>query len=346
MPLTSPVNGANAIVLTGLLITTIFVNQLRRSRARHRSRQELLQVLKSIDSVALEEELSRRSVGSHFVNTVVRPRHEARAGALDAELQRLGIAAPDDEIVPGPPRKAYDTFARPREGEPCDAEYIARRAPLLAQQIFFLQRHELTRRNTLLRNVDDVEQGRANARKPRHNVTVVLDNLRSAENVGSIFRTADATRALKVITCGITATPPQRKLEKTSLGAHASVPCEHYESTLQAVHALRGAGIRVVALETVDGAIPMHTAPQLGDEEAGVALVLGNEVSGVDAAVLAVCDAVLVVPVFGVKNSLNVACCAAIALYEVLRRWGKYPSADAAPFEDAAELISPARTYN
>jgi tRNA G18 (ribose-2'-O)-methylase SpoU len=92
-----------------------------------------------------------------------------------------------------------------------------------------------------------------------------------------------------------------------------------------------------VALETVDGAIPMHTAPQLGDEEAGVALVLGNEVSGVDAAVLALSDAVLVVPVFGVKNSLNVACCAAIALYEVLRRWGKYPSADAAPFEDAAE---------
>ena len=76
----------------------------------------------------------------------------------------------------------------------------------------------------------------------------------------------------------------------------------------------------------IEGALPLHSAPQLGEEAAGVALVLGNEVTGVDASVLAACDAVVEVPVFGVKNSLNVACCASIALYEVLRRWGKYAS--------------------
>lgn len=282
-----------------------------------------LALLKEIDSASLEAELIRRAAGSHVVDTALRARHDGRADALDAELQKLGIAAPADDLAPGPPRKAYTSFAQPRDGEPCDAEYIAHHAPRHAQHVAFLHRHELARLNTLLRNADDAEQASTNAGKPRHNVTVVLDNLRSAENVGSIFRTADATRALKIVTCGITATPPQRKLEKTALGALASVPCEHYESTLQAVQALRAAGTYVVALETTEDALPIHTAPQLGDETAGVALVMGNEVTGVDAAVLAECHATVVVPVFGVKNSLNVACCASIALYEVLRRWGK-----------------------
>ena len=83
----------------------------------------------------------------------------------------------------------------------------------------------------------------------------------------------------------------------------------------------------MVALETVEGALPLHMAPQLADDAAGVAIVMGNEVTGVDAAVLAACDAVVEVPVFGVKNSLNVACCTSIALYEVLRRMGKFASA-------------------
>ncbi len=294
--------------------------------ARLKASRAALALLKTVDSGALEAELARRSVGSHIVNTAVRPRHAERADALDAELSKLGITAPGDELAAGPPRKAYDTFARPREDEPCDSAYIARKAPLMAQQVAFLHRHELARRNALLRNVDDAEQALASARKSRHNVTVVLDNLRSAENVGSIFRTADAARAARIVTCGITPTPPQRKLEKTSLGALASVPCDHHDSTLHAVRTLRDAGLRVVALETVEGALPLHSAPQLGEEAAGVALVLGNEVTGVDASVLAACDAVVEVPVFGVKNSLNVACCASIALYEVLRRWGKYAS--------------------
>ena len=327
--------GAAAVAAVG---ATTAVAWLVHALLRHRRARtaDALALLKAVDSGALMAELSRRELGSHRVNTSVRPRHAARADALDAELDKLGVASPEDDLAPGPPRKAYDCFARPREDEPCDAPYIARRAPLVAQQVAFLHRHELARRNALLRNHDDAEQALANARRRRHNVSVVLDNLRSAENVGSIFRTADAARAARVVTCGFTPTPPQRKLEKTSLGALASVPCEHHDATLAAVASLRAAGVRVVALETVEGALPLHAAPQLGDEAAGVALVLGNEVTGVDAAVLAACDAVVEVPVFGVKNSLNVACCASIALYEVLRRWGKFESAAAIATADGA----------
>ena len=183
-------------------------------------------------------------------------------------------------------------------------------------QVAFLHRHELARRNELLRNVDDAEKAMASASKPRHNVTLVLDNLRSAENVGSIFRCSDAAR-VSIATCGFTTTPPDRKLEKTALGAITSVPCTHYDGTLAAVRALRAKGMYIVALETTEDAVCMGTAPQLGDEARGVAIVLGNEVTGVDKTVLDACDAVLEIPVFGVKNSLNVACCASIVLYEV-----------------------------
>ena len=252
-----------------------------------------LSLLKTVDSQALEAELERRRVGSHVINTTERPLHALRAKLLDAELLKLGIA-PDD-LAPGPPRKAYKSFARPRDGDPCDDTFVAKKAPLIAQQVAFLHRHELARRNELLRNVDDAERARVNARKPRHKVTLVLDNLRSAENVGSIFRTADAARA-SIVTCGFTTTPPDRKLEKTALGAIASVPCTHYDGTLHAVRSLRSRGLLVVALETTEDAVPLGVAPQLGDEARGVAIVLGNEVTGVDKAVLDECVSPLLSP--------------------------------------------------
>lgn len=155
---------------------------MRKRRAETSARA--LALLKVVDSAVLEAELERRRVGSHVFNTTVRPLHPARAAAVDAELAKLGIETSAD-IAPGPPRKAYDSFARPRDGEECDDTFIAKKAPLMAQQIAFLHRHELARRNELLRNVDDAAKAFENARKPRHNVTIVLDNLRSAENVSA-----------------------------------------------------------------------------------------------------------------------------------------------------------------
>jgi len=150
-------------------------------------------------------------------------------------------------------------------------------------------------------------------RRPIH---IVLDNLRSAFNVGAIFRLADAARAAAVIPCGYTAHPPHHKLEQTSLGTTDSVPWQRFAQTTDAVDELRRAGVQVVALETAESATPFHRF----DFAFPVGLVLGNEALGVSQAVLARCDGVVQIPVFGYKNSVNVATAAAIVLYELLRR--------------------------
>ncbi|HTW91816.1 MAG TPA: RNA methyltransferase [bacterium] len=154
------------------------------------------------------------------------------------------------------------------------------------------------------------------AKLTRRPIHIVLDNLRSAFNVGSIFRLADAARAAEVITCGYTAYPPHHKLEQTSLGTTDSVPWRRFDDTLAALADLRARGIQIVGVETAKGAPPYHRF----DYSFPVALVLGNEALGVSEAALRACDAVIEIPVFGYKNSVNVATAAAIVLYEALRR--------------------------
>ena len=152
----------------------------------------------------------------------------------------------------------------------------------------------------------------------------MLDNVRSAENVGSIFRSADCGRCLEVVTCGFTPNPlSTAKLAKTAFGAEAAVAHRHFESTKAAVEELKAAGVSVWALETVDGAAPYAAAPLPPGafDGPGVALVLGNEVTGVDGAVLPLVDAVVEIPTFGTKNSMNVACAATTVIFDVLRRW-------------------------
>ena len=148
-------------------------------------------------------------------------------------------------------------------------------------------------------------------------VTLVLDRLRSAHNVGNIFRLAEAVRAERIITCGYTATPPHPKLAKTARGCDLLVPCEHCESAAAAVQALRAAGYWVCALETAVGAAAVWDVPF----RFPAALVLGNEALGVSADTLAQCTAVACLPALGVKNSINVGNCAAVALYEAWRQW-------------------------
>jgi tRNA G18 (ribose-2'-O)-methylase SpoU len=156
------------------------------------------------------------------------------------------------------------------------------------------------------------------ARLPRLPVHVVLDNLRSAFNVGSIFRLADAVRAAEVVTCGYTCHPPHHKLEQTALGTTHSVPSRHFADTPSALADLRAAGCRLVAVETVVGAIPYHRfEPTLP-----LAVVFGNEALGVSRPALELCDSVVELPVTGFKNSVNVATAAAVVLYELARRAG------------------------
>lgn len=159
------------------------------------------------------------------------------------------------------------------------------------------------------------------ARRPKFPVTLVLDNLRSAFNVGSIFRAADTARLQRVITCGYTAHPPHPRLDKTALGALEYVATDHYDSTAEAVTALREEGVPVWALETTSRSRPYAQVAY----PRPVALVLGNEALGVERAVLELCDEVVEVPVFGYKNSLNVASAAAVVAFEILRQWDYDP---------------------
>jgi tRNA G18 (ribose-2'-O)-methylase SpoU len=152
---------------------------------------------------------------------------------------------------------------------------------------------------------------------PRNPIHVVLDNLRSAYNVGSIFRTADAGAVQHIHLCGMSAHPPHRKLEKTALGAFAYVPWTYHERTADALDALGEAGITRVAIEVADGAVPMHEF----NWPSPVAIVLGNEVTGIGPRTLAHCDAVVRIPMRGFKNSINVATAFGVVLYHVLGAW-------------------------
>ena len=154
-------------------------------------------------------------------------------------------------------------------------------------------------------------------RLPRRPIHVVLDNLRSAFNVGSVFRIADAVRAEEVIPCGYTCCPPHHKLEQAALGTTGSVPWRRFETTNEALVELRSRGIQLVALETAEDATPYDDF----DFRRPVAIVLGNESLGVSQSVLRMCDGVIDIPVFGFKNSINVAAAAAVVLYDLVRRY-------------------------
>jgi len=152
---------------------------------------------------------------------------------------------------------------------------------------------------------------------PRNPVHVVLDNLRSAFNVGSIFRTADAGAVAHIHLCGMSAHPPHIKLAKTALGAFDYVPWTYHERTSDALEQIKREGITRVAIEVTPDAVPLHefTWPK------PVAIVFGNEVAGVNERVISHCDAVVKIPMHGHKNSMNVATAFGIVLYHVMDRW-------------------------
>lgn len=157
---------------------------------------------------------------------------------------------------------------------------------------------------------------------PKSPVVLVLDNVRSLHNVGAVFRTADAFALEKIWLCGITGRPPQREITKTALGSEESVSWEYAATTVEALTALKQAGYAVVAVEQTTGSTSLvQFRPQPGQP---LALVMGNEVFGVDDEVLALCDAAVEIPQFGTKHSLNVSVAAGVALWDVLNKLGQF----------------------
>lgn len=156
----------------------------------------------------------------------------------------------------------------------------------------------------------DVESFRS---LPARGVAVVLDNIRSAHNVGSAFRTCDAFRADTLYLCGICACPPSAEIHKTALGAEDSVPWQHFSDTMEAVRALKAQGFTLVSIEQTVGSVPMDAfIPEAGRK---YALVFGNEVDGVRQDVVDASDLSLEIPQWGTKHSLNVSVALGVVLW-------------------------------
>lgn len=161
----------------------------------------------------------------------------------------------------------------------------------------------------------DIEEFHQSEKLP---LVIVLDNIRSLHNVGSVFRTADAFRLQGVWLCGITACPPAAEIHKTALGAEDSVSWEYFEDTLDAVERLQREGYEVLAVEQVEGSLKLNTFRI--DPAKRYALILGNEVKGVRQDVVDAADAALEIPQYGTKHSMNVSVTAGIVMWEFERQ--------------------------
>ncbi len=151
-------------------------------------------------------------------------------------------------------------------------------------------------------------------------VWVVLDNVRSLNNIGSVFRTADAFRLEGIFLCGITATPPHREIHKTALGATESVKWEYRGETLEAISELKLEGCQILAVEQAEGAVRLDQVQMSGDQK--YALVFGHEIRGVDQKVVDMCDLCIEIPQFCTKHSLNISVAAGIVIWEMFRGLG------------------------
>jgi tRNA G18 (ribose-2'-O)-methylase SpoU len=173
-----------------------------------------------------------------------------------------------------------------------------------------------------MRKLLNRELGRKSVDQYRNSVkssfVIVLDNVRSHYNVGSVFRTADAFLTKKICLCGITARPPHREIQKTALGATESVEWSYYESTTDAILELKAEGYRVIGIEQTEGSINLQNAALEKGQK--YALVFGHEVNGVSQEVIDLCDMCVDIPQFGTKHSFNISVSVGIVLWEVNRK--------------------------
>ena len=148
-------------------------------------------------------------------------------------------------------------------------------------------------------------------------VVVVLENIRSAYNVGSVFRTSDAFLVEAIYITGYSAKPPHKEIKKTALGAEETVTWQHFPSAKEAVAQLRKLGYKILAVEQVENSLKLN---QLNwDGESKLAVVFGNEVTGVEQSTIEICDGCLEIPQLGMKHSLNIATAAGVVLWEFAR---------------------------
>jgi len=148
-------------------------------------------------------------------------------------------------------------------------------------------------------------------------ITIVLDNVRSALNVGSVFRTSDAFLIENIILCGITATPPDKEIRKAALGSTDSVKWEFFENTIDAVNKLKTEGYHIIGIEQADKSTMLN---DISLPKKPIAIIMGNEVNGVAQEVIDVCNAVIEIPQFGTKHSLNISVSTGIVIWELWKK--------------------------
>lgn len=152
----------------------------------------------------------------------------------------------------------------------------------------------------------------------KNNVILILDNVRSLNNVGSAFRTSDAFNVQKIFLCGITGCPPHRDINKTALGATETVAWSHEESTLKLVNRLKNEGWEVLAVEQAEGSLKLNEFRPLSSKK--YAFVFGNEVFGVEQEVVSAADHCLEIPQYGTKHSLNIAVSIGVVLWDTVSK--------------------------
>ena len=160
-----------------------------------------------------------------------------------------------------------------------------------------------------------IEQLRTTERFP---IYALIDNVRSMYNVGSIFRTSDGARIEKLFLTGFTPHPPRIEIEKTALGATQTVPWEYHKDPLRAIQTARELGAKICVLEQTDRSTPHYA---VGKEHFPLCLVVGNEINGISNEIIAQADFAMEIPMFGMKQSLNVGVAYGIGLYELVRVW-------------------------
>ncbi|MFM9908450.1 MAG: RNA methyltransferase [Chitinophagaceae bacterium] len=148
-------------------------------------------------------------------------------------------------------------------------------------------------------------------------IVVVLENIRSAYNVGSVLRTADAFLLQGVYTTGYTPHPPHKQIDKTALGAHESVLCKHFSDAGAAIEELKSDGFKIMAVEQAQNSIMLNELRIANNEK--IALLFGNEVTGVEQSTILLCDVCIEIPQAGMKHSLNIATAAGVVLWELVR---------------------------
>lgn len=174
-------------------------------------------------------------------------------------------------------------------------------------------------------SMDDLNRKSANEFKvaEKFPVIAILENVRSAYNVGSVFRTADAFLLESLIITGYTARPPHKEIRKTALGAEESVDWQYFETTEIAIKRLREMNYKIYAVEQVDASISLENLNNV--MPANIAFVFGNEVNGVDQDIISLCDGCIEIRQFGMKHSLNISVAAGIVLWEAVKLCPSFP---------------------